>query len=201
MTSKEILEKIKSLTNQEKRNISYDELIEIINKLTPNEIIELSNIIGYPVFTRLCMGVLKHKFVLLQDGAAAIIVNENGRILLQSRADNERWGLPGGCQELGERFEDTVIREIKEETNLDIKEENLELIAIVSGNSRRNEYPNGDVVINNTALYCVRNYSGNLKWDSESKSMKFFDLDNLPTNQNDPDLIEIYKKYLNGKTL
>lgn len=110
-------------------------------------------------------------------------------------------GLPGGCQELGERFEDTVIREIKEETNLDIKEENLELIAIVSGNSRRNEYPNGDVVINNTALYCVRNYSGNLKWDSESKSMKFFDLDNLPTNQNDPDLIEIYKKYLKGKTL
>lgn len=201
MTSKEILEKIKSLTNQEKRNISYDELIEIINKLTPNEIIELSNIIGYPVFTRLCLGVLKHKFVLLQDGAAAIIVNENGQILLQSRADNERWGLPGGCQELGERFEDTVIREIKEETNLDIKEENLELIAIVSGNSRRNEYPNGDVVINNTALYCVRNYSGNLKWDSESKSMKFFDLDNLPTNQNDPDLIEIYKKYLKGKTL
>lgn len=201
MTSKEFLEKIKSLTNQEKRNISYDELIEIINKLTPNEIIELSNIIGYPVFTRLCMGVLKHKFVLLQDGAAAIIVNENGQILLQSRADNERWGLPGGCQELGERFEDTVIREIKEETNLDIKEENLELIAIVSGNSRRNEYPNGDVVINNTALYCVRNYSGNLKWDSESKSMKFFDLDNLPTNQNDPDLIEIYKKYLKGKTL
>ena len=201
MTSKEILEKIKSLTNQEKRNISYDELIEIINKLTPNGIIELSNIIGYPVFTRLCMGVLKHKFVLLQDGAAAIIVNENGQILLQSRADNERWGLPGGCQELGERFEDTVIRVIKEETNLDIKEENLELIAIVSGNSRRNEYPNGDVVINNTALYCVRNYSGNLKWDSESKSMKFFDLDNLPTNQNDPDLIEIYKKYLKGKTL
>lgn len=99
------------------------------------------------------MGVIKHKFVLLQDGAAAIIVNDKGQILLQSRADNDRWGLPGGCQELGERFEDTVIREAKEETNLDVSEENLELIAIVSGNSRRNEYPNGDVVINNTALY------------------------------------------------
>lgn len=99
------------------------------------------------------MGVIKHKFVLLQDGATAIIVNDKGQILLQSRADNDRWGLPGGCQELGERFEDTVIREVKEETNLDISEENLELIAIVSGNSRRNEYPNGDVVINNTALY------------------------------------------------
>ena len=147
------------------------------------------------------MGVLKHKFVLLQDGAAAIIVNENGQILLQSRADNDRWGLPGGCQELGERFEDTVIREVKEETNLDITEDNLELIAIVSGNTRRNEYPNGDVVINNTALYCVKNYSGKLKWDSESKNMKFFDLDNLPINQNDPDLIDIYIKSLNKKSL
>jgi type IV secretory pathway ATPase VirB11/archaellum biosynthesis ATPase len=52
----------------------------------------------------------------------------------------------------------------------------------------------GDVVINNTALYCIRKYSGELKWDSESKNMKFFDLDNLPENQNDPDLIEVYKR-------
>jgi len=200
MNSQEILNKIKNLSTQEQRNLSYEELINIINELSPNEIIELSNIIGYPVFTRLCMGVLKHKFVLLQDGAAAIIVNENGQILLQSRADRDRWGLPGGCQELGERFQDTVIREIKEETNLDVKEENLELIDIVSGASRRNDYPNGDVVINNTALYCIRKYSGELKWDSESKEMRFFDLDNLPENQNDPDLIETYKNFIRKKT-
>ncbi len=200
MSSKEILEKIRKLSNQEKRNISYENLVEIINQLSTDEIVELSNIIGYPVFTRLCMGVLKHKFVLLQDGAAAIIVNDNGQILLQSRADNDKWGLPGGCQELGERFEDTIIREVKEETNLDITEDNLELIAVVSGNTRKNEYPNGDVVFNNTILYCVKNYSGVLRWDEESKNMKFFDLDQLPVNQNDSDLIEIYKKTLNKKS-
>lgn len=196
MNNREILNKIKNLSIQEQRNLSHEELVNIINKLSPDEIIELSNIIGYPVFTRLCMGVLKHKFVLLQDGAAAIIVNEQGQILLQSRADRDKWGLPGGCQELGERFQDTIIREVKEETNLDINEEDLELIDIVSGASRRNNYPNGDVVINNTALYCIRNYSGELKLDTESKEMKFFDLDNLPQNQNDPDLIKIYKKSL-----
>lgn len=199
MRGKEMLEEIKKWTNQEKRNIKYDDLVNIINQLSADEIIELSNTIGYPVFTRLCMGVLQHKFVLLQDGAAAIIVNENGQILLQSRADRDKWGLPGGCQELGERFQDTIIREVKEETNLDVNEDDLELLDIVSGATRRNDYPNGDVVINNTVLYCIKKYSGELKWDTESKEMKFFDLDNLPQNQNDPDLIEIYKKSL-GKT-
>ncbi len=192
MNNKDILDKIENMTLQEQRNLSYEELIQIIDPLSPNEIIELSNIIGYPVFTRLCMGILKHKFVLLQDGAAAIIVNNKGQILLQSRADRDKWGLPGGCQELGERFQDTIIREIKEETNLDVKEQDLELIDIVSGSTRRNDYPNGDVVINNTALYCIKKYSGELKWDSESKNMKFFDINSLPKNQNDPDLIEIY---------
>ena len=192
MSSREIIDKIRNLSTQEKRNLTYEDLVKIIEPLTSDEIIELSNVIGYPVFTRLCMGVLKHRFVLLQDGAAAIIVNSEGQILLQSRADRDKWGLPGGCQELGERFQDTVLREVKEETNLDVKEEDLELIDIVSGASRRNDYPNGDVVINNTVLYCIRKYSGELKWDSESKNMKFFDLDNLPENHNDPDLIEIY---------
>ena len=138
--------------------------------------------------------IIRHKFVLLQDGAAAIIVNSKGEILLQSRMDRNKWGLPGGCQELEETFYDTIIREIKEETNLDVLKENLEIIDIVSGKSRRNSYPNGDVVINNTVLFLVKKYSGTLKWDEESKNMKFFSIDNLPKNQNDPDLIEIYKK-------
>ena len=192
MNNQEILNKIKKLSIEEQRNIPYEDLESIVNQLSADEIIELSNIIGYPVFTRRCMGSLRHKFVLLQDGAAAIIVNKEGQILLQSRADRDKWGLPGGCQELGETMEETIIREIKEETNLDVSENDLKLIAFVSGASRRNNYPNGDVVINNTALYYVSNYSGELKWDKESKDMKFFNLDNLPKNQNDPDLIERY---------
>ena len=67
---------------------------------------------------------------------------------------------------------------------------------ITSGPSRKNEYPNGDVVINNTVLYCVKNYKGNIAWDSESKEMKFFDINQLPSNQNDADLIEVYKNWV-----
>ena len=94
MSNKEVIDKIRNLSIQDQRNLSYEELIKIIEPLSADEIIELSNIIGYPVFTRLCMGVLKHRFVLLQDGAAAIVVNDKGQILLQSRADRDKWDFP-----------------------------------------------------------------------------------------------------------
>ena len=198
MQNKEILEQIKNLSNEEKRNIKHQELINIMKEMSTEEIIELSKIIGYPVFTRLCMGELNHKFVLLQDGAVAIIGNEKGEILLQKRSDNDLWGIPGGCQELGESFEETIIREIKEETNLDIEAKDLKLIDIVSGKSRMKEYPNGDVVINNTPLYYINKYSGKLKCDEESKEMKFFDINNLPQNQHDADLIDRYIRWKNN---
>lgn len=184
-------------TKEELKNMSHEDFSDYIASLSADEIIEVSTMIGYPVFTRMCMGKLQHKFVLLQDGAAAIITNQEGEILLQKRADRDKWGLPGGCQELGESFEDTIIREVKEETNLDVTKDNLTLIDVVSGNSRRNDYPNGDVVINNTAFYHISNYKGELKWDSESKDMRFFKINELPVNQNDPDLINRYKEYLN----
>lgn len=190
---------LSTLSPKEIKNLEYNKLIDIIKTLSTSEFIELSKRIGYPVFTRLCMGELNHTFVLLQDGASAIIENEFGQILLQSRSDRDMWGLPGGCQELGERFEDTIIREVKEETNFDCLEEDLELISVVSGYSRMNQYSNGDVVINNSVLYLIRKYSGNLKWDNESKEMKFFDLDKLPQNLMDRDLIDVYINYLNNK--
>ncbi len=199
MNNQEIIEKVKNMSIEEQREIPYKELVSMVDKMKADEIIELSNAIGYPVFTRMCMGDLRHKFVLLQDGAAIIIENEKGEILLQSRADRDKWGLPGGCQELGERFEDTIIREVKEETNLDILESDLELLAVVSGASRRNDYPNGDVVINNTALFYTNKYTGELKWDNESKNMKYFPKDKLPKNQNDPDLINAFIEKQNKK--
>ena len=192
MDNTKIIEEIKKLTEAEKRNLPYEKLKNIINELNTEEVKKLSNVIGYPVFIRMCMGELRHKIPILQDGSAAIIENLQGEILLQRRKDNDRWGLPGGCQELGERFQEVIIREIKEETNLEVKEEDLELLDIISGLSRKKEYPNGDVVINNTALYLVKKYSGDLIWDEESKDIKFFPLNNLPNNQNDPDLIKVY---------
>lgn len=196
MNNNEILNKIRNLSNKDKRALKYEELLSMFNKFNEEEIIELSKIIGYPVFIRLCMNEINHKFLLIQDGASAIIINDKKQILLQRRVDNDKWGLPGGCQEIGETFEETVIREVKEETNLDVKKENLKLITIVSGNTRRRQYPNGDIVYNNSALYLIDKYNGDLKCDEESKVLEFFDIDNLPLNQHDEDLVQAYLKTL-----
>ena len=55
-----------------------------------------------------------------------IIKNSDGEILIlkrhpQSRSDPDTWELPGGKIEEGEFFDDALVREIKEETNLDCR--------------------------------------------------------------------------------
>lgn len=54
-----------------------------------------------------------------------VIKNDSGEILIvrrhpKSRTDPEMWELPGGKVEKGEHFANGLVREIKEETNLDV---------------------------------------------------------------------------------
>ena len=54
---------------------------------------------------------------------AGAVVHRRGRVLLVRRKfpPNEgRWALPGGLVELGEEVEKAVVREVKEETGLDV---------------------------------------------------------------------------------
>ena len=53
--------------------------------------------------------------------ASAVVTDELGRILLIKRRDNELWALPGGGHDVGETIEQTAVREVKEETGLDVE--------------------------------------------------------------------------------
>lgn len=60
-----------------------------------------------------------------QGCVGAFIQKENGSFLVVKRADDDEffpgsWELPGGGSDFGEELQDTVVREIKEETGLDI---------------------------------------------------------------------------------
>ena len=57
----------------------------------------------------------------IRCAAAAIVLDGEGKILLQRRSDNGRWGLPGGSVEIGESVAAAVVREVREETGLDAR--------------------------------------------------------------------------------
>ena len=76
-----------------------------------------------------------HKKGLLHSEVAAFIYTNSGKILLQKRTSNKKtyagiWSVTGGHVLSGENNDEAIIREIKEELNLNIKIENKTLVAI-----------------------------------------------------------------------
>lgn len=117
---------------------------------------------------------------LIGLGATTLVFNDKKELLLNLRTDTNTWGIPGGSMELYETIEETAIRELKEEAGISADE--LELVTILSGKEYYFEYPNGDKMCTVIVLFKVLNYTGDIKvTDNESKQLKFFSLDNLPS--------------------
>ena len=78
------------------------------------------------------------------------------------------------------------------------------MIDTLSGKTRKNSYPNGDIVYNNTSLYLADvsiDDIANLKGDSETKRLQFFYNDEVPENLMDADLIKAYVNYINKRKI
>lgn len=111
--------------------------------------------------------------------AGCFILDEEDRVLLQHRSDDNLWSPPGGAVELGESVEETVKREVFEETALKVQQ--IDLFNIYSGESQHHIYPNGDEAYFVSIMYICRDYLGEpVSNDNESKKVEFWDLDNLP---------------------
>ena len=182
------------------REYNHEEFVELIRNMSEEELLKLSaNYGGYPVLFRMSLDDRISHIPFIQTGAAIIIRNQNGQILLQERTDRNKWGLPGGCQDLGEDLRITAVREAFEETGINLDPNEIELIDTLSGESRKNSYPNGDIVYNNTSLYLADvsiEDESTLKGDSETKKLKFFNTEDVPENLMDADLIKSYLNYI-----
>ena len=87
-----------------------------------------------PGFEESYLGQLRKlvgKQMLITPGANAVVQDDNGRVLLIRRRDNLKWALPGGGMELEQSVYDCLVREVREETGLDVI--SATLFAIYSG--------------------------------------------------------------------
>lgn len=129
---------------------------------------------------------------IILNCAGAVIVKE-GKILLQRRSDNNLWGLIGGLMELEETYEETALREIREETGL-----NVRLTSFLGIFHNHNMvWSNGDAAHTVGAYYLAEIVEGEPRIDAESLELRFFAPDELP-ELFAPDHRAAVKAYMEG---
>jgi 8-oxo-dGTP diphosphatase len=116
--------------------------------------------------------------LLPKVGVGGVILNDGKVLLLLRKRPPEVgfWSLPGGRVEFGERLEDAVVRELREELGITVAVESLVCVTdhIVPADNAHWVSP----------TYCVRLVSGvpqNLE-PEKTAAVEWFALSNLPEN-------------------
>jgi 8-oxo-dGTP pyrophosphatase MutT (NUDIX family) len=122
-----------------------------------------------------------HDLVLV-PGAAIAVQREDGQVLMIRRGDNGVWALPGGAAEVGGSFARTAVDELREETGLTIRAEDLIPAACFSDAEHHTlHYPNGDLAHYFSMCFVVRRWEGEPVPDGEETlELRFADLGDLP---------------------
>ncbi len=103
-------------------------------------------------------------------GAFAIIFDENGQVLLSHRRDMDAWNLPGGGVESRELPSEAVIREVREETGLEVV---IERLVGVYGKVDKDEL---------VFAFVCRVVGGQLALSDEADQHRYFAPDRIPPN-------------------
>jgi ADP-ribose pyrophosphatase YjhB (NUDIX family) len=106
-----------------------------------------------------------------QLGVEVVISDDQGKIVLTKRNDLPVWCLPGGHVEAGESLAAAAIREVKEETGLEVK-----ITRLVGIYSRPNWFEGSHEIV-----FAAEPTGGQLQKDGiETVDIGFFDHANFP---------------------
>ncbi|QOV24194.1 NUDIX hydrolase [Anabaenopsis elenkinii] len=127
-------------------------------------------------------------------GASIIPILPDGRIVLIKRRDDGCWALPGGMVDWGEDIPQTVKRELREETGLDLVNISR-LVGVYSA-------PDRDPRIHSICVVVEAEVQGKMEIQDtlEALEVHAFAADSLPLGQMSHDHTRQLQDYLNGLT-
>ncbi|WP_156727014.1 NUDIX hydrolase [Streptomyces apocyni] len=113
--------------------------------------------------------------------ASAVVTDTKGHILLQRRTDNDLWALPGGGMDMTDSLPGTAVREVKEETGLDV--EITGLVGTYTDPRHIIAYSDGEVRRQFNVCFTAQVVDGELAISGESRELRFVapeEIDSLP---------------------
>ncbi|WP_432824262.1 NUDIX hydrolase [Dactylosporangium sp. CA-092794] len=114
--------------------------------------------------------------LLLVPGVSAVILNDAGELLLGRRTDTGGWSLLAGMVDPGEQPADAIVREVREESGIEVAVERL-----VGAAMHAVTYPNGDRCDYLSLWFRCHHVAGEARVnDEESTDMRWFAPDALP---------------------
>ena len=107
---------------------------------------------------------------------AGVVIEKDGKVLFQRRSDNGKWGLIGGLVEMNETYEEAALREVREETGLEVKLGDF--LGIFHNHDM--VWSNGDSAHVISAMFTASIVSGEPRIDEESYELRFFGRNEIP---------------------
>ena len=111
---------------------------------------------------------------------ATILIHYDGKVLLESRKDSDRWAFIGGGLMLNETLLECAKREAFEETGIILADEDIEFCKLYDDPSIIISYPDGNIIRNMMAVYkTTLKHMPDLVCSEESRELRFFSKEEL----------------------
>ena len=127
----------------------------------------------------------------------AIVTNDQGDLLLIHKTDNDLWALPGGGHDIGESIVDTVVREVKEETGVDV--EVTGIVGLYTDPKHVMAYDDGEVRQQFSICFTTQLVGGELRTSSESKDVRWVPVRDLDALSMHPSMRKRIDHYLEDR--
>jgi ADP-ribose pyrophosphatase YjhB (NUDIX family) len=148
----------------------YEEIsqlsVQILNNLTDEPIEKIGNL-----FTQERDGYQTPKVDI-----RAVIFNESGEMLMVKEKVDGRWALPGGWADVGYSPAEVAVKEVREETGLEVK--TVRLLAVMD--KKNHPHPPEGWYVYKIFILCEKIGGNILKNTTETSDIQYFSSENLP---------------------